>query len=366
MPAPSPTPRPPLRRAARAALFLVLLALLLEGGARWALRSEAFLRRISSPYDEPSWRLRWWHRHQGGDEAPYRFSFDRYHPERGWTLAANLDGVEVFDGKRLSSNSRGLRGRREYAVPKPAGVYRIALFGDSFTFGEDVSDDETFAEQLESLLPGVEILNFGVHGYGHDQMLLYLREALPLYRPDVVLLGHVTDDSLRNLTGFRDFAKPRFRLVGGGLRLEGTPVPSPQEMLARRVWHSRLADLAAMAWTRIAWRWGGREEELDRVTGAILSEIFREARAAGARPAVALLPVWGELGAADPAPLPGERFVLSLAEREKVPCLRLRPLFLERARLGAEFEKVGHWGALEHRIAAGGIADFLRRQGLVP
>lgn len=361
----SPSTRPLGRRLARAALYLGLLALLLEGGARLALRSEAFLRRVSSPFDEPSWRLRWMLRHQGG-EAPYRFSFDRHHPERGWTLAANLREVEVFDGKRLSSNSRGLRGGREFAVPKPAGIYRIALFGDSFTFGEDVSDEETFAQQLEKLLPGVEILNFGVHGYGHDQMLLYLREALPVYRPDVVLVGHVTDDALRNLTRFRDFAKPRFRLRDGALRLEGTPVPSPEEMLAREVWGSRIGDLLTMAWTRIAWRWGGRAEELDRLSDAILSAIFREARAAGARPAVALLPVWGELGATDPAPLPGEGFVLNLAAREKVPCLRLRPLFLERARLGAEFEKVGHWGALEHRLAAGGLADFLRREGLLP
>ncbi len=365
MPAPTPASRPLARRIVRVALYLGVLTLLLEGGARLALRSEGFLRRISSPYDEPSWRLRWLRRHPGG-EAPYRFTFDQYHPVRGWTLAANLADVEVFDGKRLSSNSRGLRGRREFAVPKPAGVYRIALFGDSFTFGEDVSDEETFGEQMGKLLAGVEILNFGVHGYGHDQMLLYLREALPIYQPDVVLVGHVTDDSLRNLTRFRDFAKPRFRLRDGALRLEGTPVPSPQQVFAREVWRSRVGDFLVMAWTRIAWRWGGRAEELDRLTDAILSEIFREARAAGAQPAVALLPVWGELGAADPAPLPGETFVLGLAEREKVPCLRLRPLFLERARLGAEFEKVGHWGPLEHRVAAGGIADFLRRERFVP
>ena len=342
-----------------------MLALLLEGGARLALRSEDFLRRISSPYDEPSWRLRWLRRHQGG-EAPYRFTFDQYHRERGWTLAANLHQVEVFDGKRLSSNSRGLRGAREYAVPKPAGVTRIALFGDSFTFGEDVSDEETFAQQMERLLPGVEVLNFGVHGYGHDQMLLYLREALPIYRPDVVLIGYVTDDSLRNLTRFRDFAKPRFRLRDGQLVLEGTPVPTPDELIARERWRSRFGDLVEMAASRVAWKWGGRAAEVDQLTDALLSQMFREAAAAGARPAVALLPAWGELGAPSPEPLPAERFVMELAQRDRTPCLRLRPLFLERARLGAEFEKVGHWGPLEHRIAAGGIADFLHREHLVP
>lgn len=349
----------------RAVAYAALFALALEGGARLALRSEAFLRRISSPYDEPSWRLRWLRRHQGG-EAPYRFSFDRFHSVRGWTLAPNLHQLEVFDGKRLTSNSRGLRGAREYAVPKPAGVTRIALFGDSFTFGEEVSDDETFAQQMERLLPGVEVMNFGVHGYGHDQMLLYLRETLPIYRPDVVLVGYVTDDSLRNLTRFRDFAKPRFRLRDGKLVIEGTPVPSPDELIARERWRSRFGDLLSMAASRIAWKWGGKAAELDQLTDALLSEMFREAAAGGARPAVALLPAWGELGATSAEPLPGERFAMDLAERDRTPCLRLRPLFLEQARLGAEFQKVGHWGPLEHRIAAGGIVDFLRREGLVP
>jgi hypothetical protein len=197
-------------------------------------------------------------------------------------------------------------------------------------------------------------------------MLLTLREALPLYRPDVVLVGHVTDDSLRNVTTFRDFAKPRFRLKGGRLELEGTPVPTPDEVLARERWRSRLLDLVAMLRARVEWRWGGRMAEVDRLTDALLSEIFREARAAGARPAVALLPAWNELGATQEAPLAGEAFVMEVARREGAPCLRLRPLFLEGTRMGAEYERVGHWGPVEHRLAAGGIVDFLRRARLVP
>lgn len=365
MPDPTPAPRSRLQRLVRFAVDVCILLLLLEGGARAVLSSDTLFKRIASPLDEPSWRLGWLRRHRGAEE-PYRFSFDRHHPVRGWTLAANLDSVEAFRGKRLSSNSRGLRGRREFAVPKPEGVYRIALLGDSFTFGEGVGDGETFAHQLGLLLPGVEVLNFGVHGYGHDQMLLTLREALPLYRPDVVLVGHVTDDSLRNVTTFRDFAKPRFRLRDGRLELEGTPVPTPAEVLAREPWRSRLLDLVKMAHARVAWRWGDRMAETDRLTDALLSAIFSEASAAGARPAVALLPAWNELGAPQAAPLSGEAFVIEVARRQKVPCLRLRPLFLEGTRLGAEYERVGHWGPVEHRLAAGGIADFLRREKLVP
>jgi hypothetical protein len=365
-PPPPSTPRTGRRaRQVSAAILLLLVVSMLEGVARWLVRSETRLARISSPFDEASWRLRWVNRHRGG-EAPYAFSFDIHHPVRGWAVAPNVRDLEVFGGKRLNTDSRGLRGAREVPFEKPPGTLRIAIFGDSFTFGEEVSDDETFAHQLELLLPGTEVLNFGVHGYGHDQELLYLREALPLYRPDIVLVGHVTDDSMRNMLAFRSFAKPRFRLAGSSLELHGTPVPTPVEFLAAHGWGSRLLDLLRMARERLLWRWGDRVGETDRLTDAILSAIFREARAAGARPGIVLLPVWGELGVATAAPLPGEAFVMALAQREHVPCLALRPLFVERARLGAEFERREHWRPREHRLAAAGIADFLRREGFVP
>lgn len=357
------------RRALRLAAYLLFLFGVLEGTARFVVRSETIFSRLASPYDEPSWRLRWLQGRDGGS-APTRLSFDRHHPVRGWTLAPGLRDLPVFGGKRLSSNSRGLRGAREFATPKPAGVFRIAFFGDSFTFGEEVSDDETFAHHVEQLLaaesPSLEVLNFGIHGYGHDQMLLYLREELPRYQPDVVVLGYVSDDSLRNLTRFRDYAKPRFRLRGGELVLENVPVPAPEDLAARERWRSRLGDLLTMARERAAWKWGDRAAEVDRLTGALLSAIARETRAAGARPAIVLLPAFGELGATELAPLPAEAFVLQLAAREKIPALRLRPLFLERALLGAELPQSGHWRAREHRLAAGGIADFLRREELAP
>jgi hypothetical protein len=365
MPDASLASRPRFRRVARFAVYLCFLGLVLEGAARWAVSSDMVFGRIAGPYDEPSWRLNWLRRHRGGETA-LRLPFDRHHPVRGWSLAPGQRSAEAFGGKGLTSNSEGLRGSREFAVPKPAGVRRIALFGDSFTFGEDVGDDDTFAAQMARLLPDVEILNFGVHGYGHDQMLLYMREALPRFQPDVVLIGHVTDDALRNLNTFRDFAKPRFRRSGESLQLEGVPVPTPEMVLAARFRESRLLDLFEMARVRIEWRWGDRMAEVDRLMDALLTTMAREARAAGARPAIVLLPAWNELRVPSTAPLSGEEFVTQLARRESVPSLRLRPLFVERARLGAEFQSVGHWGALEHRLAAGGIVDFLRREALVP
>lgn len=355
-------------------IYIVFLVLTMEGLARLALSSDWIFSNISSPYDEPSWRLRWLRSPAAAGGPLTRLSFDRHHPERGWSLAPKLRDLPVFAGKKLSSSSRGLRGAREPVIPKNADTLRIALFGDSFTFGEDVGDEETFGHQMERLFedtataasPTVEVLNFGVHGYGHDQMLLYLREALPIYQPDIVILGYVSDDSLRNMTTFRDFAKPRFRLDNGELVLEGVPVPTPAALIASQRFHSRLFDLLTMAATRLAFRWGDRAAEVDRLTDALLSEIARETRGAGARPVFALLPAFSELSAPDAAPLPAEAMVMDIAERENIPCLRLRPLFLQRARLGAELNKVGHWGPREHQLAAAGLVDFLRRERLVP
>ena len=48
-------------------------------------------------------------------------------------------------------NRYGLRGPN-IEPKKPEGVFRILALGDSFTFGEGVSDNETFVVQLEKIL----------------------------------------------------------------------------------------------------------------------------------------------------------------------------------------------------------------------
>jgi hypothetical protein len=67
----------------------------------------------------------------------------------------------------------------------------------SFTFGQEVGDDETWSCFLQNLLPGSEVINFGVQAYGHDQMLLYLQEEGIKYHPDIVILGFVSMDMRR-------------------------------------------------------------------------------------------------------------------------------------------------------------------------
>jgi hypothetical protein len=70
------------------------------------------------------------------------------------------------------SNSAGIRSNREYNLIAPPGVTRIVAFGDSFTHGDEVPNQETWEYLLEQSRDEVEVMNFGVQGYGADQAYL--------------------------------------------------------------------------------------------------------------------------------------------------------------------------------------------------
>ena len=354
-------------RAARgrrrwAVLFVYLAAVLVffEMSARAVLsRKEMF--RLVAGVDEASSRLRWARRQ---DRRPLVQPFDVYHPVRGWALRPGLRDVPAFDGKRLSSTDRGYRGRDGVAERASSSRLRIAALGDSFTFGEDVGDDETWVRQLAILHPGVETVNLGVHAYGHDQMLLTLREEGPRLRPDMVLVGFVHIDLERNRTAFFDYAKPKFVLQDGLLELGNVPVPTPEELRARERWRSKFLDLISMLRARV-WDRTGHEARARDALGVALLEALRDgADDVGARPVFAYLPILDEIGAPDPSA--GERFFEATCRASGLACVNLRPAFHQRVRAGQRLKKRGHWGPTEHRAAAEDLLVLLTERGLVP
>lgn len=351
------------RRALGWLAYLLGLLLFFEAGARLALANETLFRRVALQ-DEASWRLRWIRRHSVAGSM--QFSFDQWSPTLGWKPKANVRDDEAFGGKRLTTNARGLRGSRDYAYEKPAGVFRIVVLGDSFTFGEEVGDDDVYAHQLEGRLSGVEVVNLGVHGYGHDQMLLYLKEEGLRYRPDLVLLGFISDDMVRNTLAFRDYAKPRFVLEDGRLVQAVSRVPPPDELLAAEPYRPRLFDIATMLRAAYDLRTGRQYRRAQQVSLALLDAIRAASEAAGARPVFAYLPVYGEITKPDLPQTLRERFFFGYCDDRKIASVYLRPYFIEAMKKGVELKVYGHWGAEEHRVAAEGLAAELVARGLVP
>lgn len=107
----------------------------------------------------------------------------------------------------IHNNHAGFRGR-EFTDEKPAGIYRIAAVGDSFTFGNGVRQEDRYTEVLQAQLPPTdEVLNFGVPGDNTHQHAQMVDRLLPRIHPDFFLLQwYVNDVENDNYSG-----RPRFR-----------------------------------------------------------------------------------------------------------------------------------------------------------
>ncbi|MBI3782021.1 MAG: hypothetical protein HY270_01330 [Deltaproteobacteria bacterium] len=353
------------RRNLKLLAFLAIVFLSLEGSLRIAFSSPTFLKRYVRGGGSDAMRLLWVNRHRGQEVTAYRF--DVHDPRRGWAVRPAVPRSRAFGNRWLSTNSRGLRGMHEFEYEKTPGRLRIATIGDSFTFGDQVSDDQTYAALLGRQLADAEVLNFGVHGYGHDQMLLYLQSDVIKYHPDVVILGFVAADMSRNLLAFRDFAKPYFDLLNGALELRNVPVPTPEEVLHAEVYRLKTVDAYEIFRERLSQGARPQQTYVRQLTSAILDEIVRTIQSNGARPLFVYLPVPREVhNPRRRGPTWGEAFFSKYCEAHNIACVSLRPLFADRAAdpsVAKTLFRWGHWSEVGHGLAAPALADDLVTRG---
>jgi hypothetical protein len=103
------------------------------------------------------------------------FSYD---PELGWTVGPNRRS----DNGLYFSSAEGIRSARPGVVfAEEHAKDRVALIGDSNAFSLEVPFEDSLGYQLNQLLGhDIQILNFGVDGYGIDQIYLrYERDVRP-------------------------------------------------------------------------------------------------------------------------------------------------------------------------------------------
>jgi len=354
------------RRIVGGAVYVLCVFLFFEISARGFLAADfLFDAVVGAREDDSSERLAWIKRHAAQGKFAKLYAFDTFDSIRGWALTPNLRNMTVFGDRILNTNSKGLRGSLEFNYARHPRVKRVIALGDSFTFGADVSDDETFTYTLARLLPDTEVLNLGVHGYGHDQMLLYLKQEGIKYQPDVVLLGFVWFDMYRNLRTFMSFAKPQYVLRGSNLRLENVPVPNPQTVLDREVYRSKALDLGVILLSRLRAKLGLDRKKAETITVALFDELVKVTRAIGAVPVFVYFPVLDEIANRDPGMTPNESFLHFYCERRQVSCLFLRDRFLQEQDMGARYYTRGHWPANIHAAAARLIGQYLQENNLL-
>jgi GDSL-like lipase/acylhydrolase family protein len=209
-----------------------------------------------------------------------------YEPRPGYTAA----GVR-FDGEGFRSTGT--------ATPGPAILPTILAVGDSYTYGDEVGDGETWPSHLQRLTGG-RVINAGVSGYGLDQSVLRAEKVATGHgRPlSAIVVSFIADD-IRRTEMSRQWGanKPYFDIAPNGaddrLVLRNVPVPPrPDPAATLTLWQrtfgrSFLVDFALRRlqlmhdWfgdhvrvhaegdgERIACLLTGRLAELQRISGA--------------------------------------------------------------------------------------------------
>ncbi|MFB3784823.1 MAG: SGNH/GDSL hydrolase family protein [bacterium] len=99
----------------------------------------------------------------------------------------------------IATNSFGLR-MREISLDKPSDTIRVAVMGDSCTFGWMVREEDAYPRVLERLLNEnstrrYEVLNFGVPGYTSYHGWQQYRRLVKPFAPDILILAYGFNDS---------------------------------------------------------------------------------------------------------------------------------------------------------------------------
>ena len=135
------------------------------------------------------------------------------HPVLGWT--------GDFSGESYRHDEAGrIHGKRP-----------VLLYGDSFArcltgkrecFQGILNNDKEFSRQYF-------MLNYGVAGYGVDQIYLLLKNSISLYEHPYVVVGLYTRDLDRSILPLFVGQKPYFDVVSDDLVLRGTPISDDQK-----------------------------------------------------------------------------------------------------------------------------------------
>ena len=140
------------------------------------------------------------------------------------------------------TNSSGARSRNDFSSIKNNNITRILFFGDSFTQGSRVPQEETFQNILDDQTITIEPINFGVDGYSLGQSYLRFIQLKEELEFDQVFLSFTPSVNLwREVNISRHIARnwgfytilPRFVIRNQELSLVPSPYQSLDELIQK-------------------------------------------------------------------------------------------------------------------------------------
>jgi hypothetical protein len=216
-----------------------------------------------------------------------------YDPILGWVPKADFassDNVWHTAVTILGNSTRS----NGFEASHDVSTSTVLAVGDSYTFGDEVSNQETWPALLEQRIHG-RVVNGGVFGYGVDQSTLRALDLEKRVAPNLIIFQLIASDIQRTeLSQRTGVKKPYFVIHGNDLTLQGVPVP-PLESYEQRHSVKTLKELASysllfhglMLETFPRWWTNGRWENIkvqndgDAVSCALVVKLKEETAKAG-------------------------------------------------------------------------------------
>lgn len=341
--------------------------------------------------------------------------------QRGWMVQIpEFSKVEISHYFDLQNPLLGwgpptVRGRTAVGLsPRPDPSWSsgtrpcISAYGDSFTYGFEAADDETYPHFLSEIV-GCPVRNYGIIGYGSDQALMLARVQEHVDSAPVIILGHLSENILRNVNRYMNLLypgaafqfKPRFMVRDGHLDYVPLPVNSVADFAALQAKpDSVLAGDALLARPRrgfpysvALFQWLTRDFKVQAefsgipaeatfyspthaadglgLTAEILSTFVRETMEDGKRGVVLLIPTRQAIVYAARTNIWVDQALADALKRRRIPVIHAGPEIIQRL-AGADpcslFNQCHqqHFSEVGNRMLAEIVSDELGRMQAIP
>jgi hypothetical protein len=202
-------------------------------------------------------------------------------PERGWRNRPGTYTIPPYaENGHVTTITILSDGRRRAGADRVDDRPGLLLVGGSYTRGNGLSDDETFAWKLQARLPALRIVNHGTGGYGTYQSLLTLERVLPGSDTAAVLYAFIDHHVVRNVAPpawvdllSRFSRRSQVAVPYATLDAGGALVRHPPERYPRWPLDDRLASVAFLERLVYYARGAGREAQARSVTESLLAEM---------------------------------------------------------------------------------------------
>jgi len=199
------------------AISLIISFFVCEFLLRTVIFSDYFKNKINIHYfanyyeSDNAYRLLLRNQLKGREEEPI---FPEFDPQVGWTAETVT-----------KDNPLGIVTDKGYTIDEYKDKRTLLFFGDSFI--EGLTDiNYKIPQLLDKKLDGISVLNFGVAGYGFDQMYLRLHSVINLFDKPHIVIGLIYPDIDRCVFKVMHSAKPYFEVENDSLVLKGVPIPA--------------------------------------------------------------------------------------------------------------------------------------------